>query len=421
MSTPMTASTASSADSTVMVTSNSPEGSTQPSAESGRVETGGKRESGTSGIVIGAAVGGVCVCIVLVLFIISYVRRRPTQRVKMGEMSIEFYNPLASALFQSLQVIVERHRVRLIREIGEGNFGDVYLGEVLPGALGEPVLPPFVAVKVLNAHARSKEFEREARTLALLGESEHVVKYLGEVSVGAPQYLLLEIMEKGNLLDYLVASKSGTPLLVQADLIRFAFHVSLGMKDVAAAGFVHGDLAARNILINSHGVCKVGDFGLARENLYVCSTTHAVARPVRWMAPETLSEGRLTTQSDVWSFGVLMWEIFTLGGTPYRSKALNLGESADVLSYLEKGGRLPPPEMAPYDCVRLMKECWLWDPSLRPKFTTIARNLEVENGKPVIPDYLIPSKVSDYVRGRSRGLGVGTSNQPHTHVGRRGV
>ncbi|KAL9972286.1 hypothetical protein ACROYT_G018569 [Oculina patagonica] len=150
------------------------------------------------------------------------------------------------------------------------------------------------------------------------------------------------------------------------------YQVSRGMAFLASKKCVHRDLAARNILVGDNYVMKIADFGLARDiykdDLYVKKTQGLL--PVKWMAPESLFDKVYTEKTDIWSFGILLWETFTLGGTPYPGLP-----TEQLLDYLSEGKRMDIPAKCPLEVYTIMRDCWLHDPDQRPHFVTLNEHL----------------------------------------------
>nr|XP_006815660.1 PREDICTED: tyrosine-protein kinase receptor Tie-1-like [Saccoglossus kowalevskii] len=184
-------------------------------------------------------------------------------------------------------------------------------------------------------------------------------------------------MAMGNLWKFLKHSKKdGYPVyeniygetknLKHSDLIRFAYQVAMGMAYLEQKQCIHRDLAARNVLLDGEYNCKIADFGLARD-VEVYHVTLQDRLPRKWMAIESLCRGVFTIKSDVWSFGVLLWEIATLGATPYAGNT-----SDEILIFLERGNRLRKPKHCEHALYALMRKCWCEDPSARPSFEKLS-------------------------------------------------
>ncbi|KAK4337127.1 hypothetical protein RND71_043886 [Anisodus tanguticus] len=189
-------------------------------------------------------------------------------------------------------------------------------------------------------------------------------------------------MSNGNLLDYLRNCNRNE--VYPTVLMYMATQISYAMEYLESRNFIHRDLAARNCLVGENHTIKVADFGLARlmkeDNTY---TAHAGAKfPIKWTAPEGLAYNKFSTKSDVWAFGVLLWEIATYGMSPYPGVEL-----VDVYHMLESGYRMECPVGCPNEVYELMKECWQWDPNSRPTFKEIKESLEfIFNGIEIIEE-----------------------------------
>ncbi|XP_070273639.1 proto-oncogene tyrosine-protein kinase ROS isoform X1 [Myotis yumanensis] len=268
--------------------------------------------------------------------------------------------------------------------LGSGAFGEVYEGtavDILGAGSGETK----VAVKTLKKGSTDQEKIEFLKEAYLMSKFNHpnILKQLGVCLLNEPQYIILELMEGGDLLTYLRKARMTTfhgPLLTLVDLVDLCVDISKGCVYLEQLHFIHRDLAARNCLVsvkdysNPSRVVKIGDFGLARDiykNDYYRKRGEGLL-PVRWMAPESLMDGIFTTQSDVWSFGILIWEILTLGHQPYPAHS-----NLDVLNYVQSGGRLEPPRNCPDDLWNLMTQCWAQEPDQRPTFHKIQDQLQL--------------------------------------------
>ncbi|XP_038066572.1 angiopoietin-1 receptor-like [Patiria miniata] len=257
--------------------------------------------------------------------------------------------------------------------LGKGNYGEVRDGAVMVG--GEVSK---AAIKTLMANSSENDrqnFMEEFRTLTKVGRHPNVVGILGACQHEDILYVALEFMPNGDLRTYLRNARSlgddDQSTLSSEKLIQFALDVARGMQHVDAVGVIHRDLAARNILLDSQLVAKVSDFGLSRaEDIYVQMSRTRV--PTRWLSLESLASKTYTSKSDVWSFGILLWEIATLGATPYEDI-----KSKDLLSRLQSGYRMPKPTNCDNEIHTLMLMCWQEDPDNRPHFKSLVTHLKI--------------------------------------------
>ena len=258
---------------------------------------------------------------------------------------------------------ISRSSVELLDELGRGAFGLVYKGimrEVasMPGYL--------VAVKSLHSSAGGSDRQELLEEAAIMAQFSHknVVSLVGVVTVGKPLLVVLEFMEHGSLKGYLEKND-----VDEKTKVLFAGDVAAGLDHVHSKGFVHRDVAARNILIDSSRRCKVADFGLARdtaEDTYYRSRGGQL--PVRWSAPEALEDRKFNMATDVWAFGVTAYEIWTKAATPYEG-----WHNQKVWVQVSAGYRLPLPAGCEQDVYETMLSCWEADGHKRPTFATLVR------------------------------------------------
>ncbi|TKR69181.1 hypothetical protein L596_021368 [Steinernema carpocapsae] len=218
-----------------------------------------------------------------------------------------------------------------------------------------------VAVKMLHkhtGHANRVDILNEIDFMKKLGFHPHVLNMIGCVTNVYNPLLVVEFCSKGDLLHLLRHQRTGQheveDNLCLKDLISFSWQVSDGMSYLSSRNFIHRDVAARNVLITSNNTAKIGDFGLCRYTTEALYTTRGGKLPIKWMAPESLKMFEFSLKSDIWSFAVLLYEIFTLGDAPYFSI-----QPTDMMKYLEDGNRLEKPEICPAEIYDLMSECWL--------------------------------------------------------------
>ncbi|KAF2358869.1 Fibronectin type III [Trinorchestia longiramus] len=266
---------------------------------------------------------------------------------------------------------VSQHNVTREKFLGSGAFGEVFEGRT-SGITG---LPPGgkVAIKMLRKGATETEkceFLKEAQLMSHF-QHEHILRLLAICDDHDPFFLVLELMEGGDLLSHLRSNRAanGGRGLSLEELATMCVDVARGCQYLEELHFVHRDLAARNCLVSSADprsrIVKIGDFGLARDiykNDYYRKEGEGML-PVRWMSPESLTDGVFTSHSDVWAFGVLLWEIMTLGQQPYPART-----NLEVMHYVRAGGRLSLPPNCPLQVEALMEKCWNFSPEERPRF-----------------------------------------------------
>lgn len=253
----------------------------------------------------------------------------------------------------------------LNRILGEGFFGEVYEG-VYTNHKGEKIN---VAVKTCKKDCtldNKEKFMSEAVIMKNL-DHPHIVKLMGIIEE-EPTWIIMELYPYGELGHYLERNKNSLKVLT---LVLYSLQICKAMAYLESINCVHRDIAVRNILVASPECVKLGDFGLSRyiedEEYYKASVTRL---PIKWMSPESINFRRFTTASDVWMFAVCMWEILSFGKQPFFWL-----ENKDVIGVLEKGDRLPKPDLCPPILYTLMTRCWDYDPSDRPRFTELVCSL----------------------------------------------
>ncbi|XP_033636580.1 hepatocyte growth factor receptor-like [Asterias rubens] len=256
--------------------------------------------------------------------------------------------------------------------IGKGHFGEVRDGVVK--VKGDLCRAAIKKLKESATYIDRDNFLEELKTMTLHGSHPNLVKILGACQHEGILYVAMEYLSNGDLRCYLRKARSmeddGQASLSPQKLLQFALDVAKGMQHLAAYGVIHRDLAARNILLDDNLVAKVSDFGLSRgEDVYVQTSKTRV--PTRWLSLESLTHQTYTSKSDVWSFGILLWEIATLGGTPYPGI-----KTQSLTSRLENGYRMPKPDNSDDKIYEVMLQCWQEDPNSRPSFKKLVTDLE---------------------------------------------
>uniref|UniRef100_A0A1A8FRT3 receptor protein-tyrosine kinase n=1 Tax=Nothobranchius korthausae TaxID=1143690 RepID=A0A1A8FRT3_9TELE len=322
-------------------------------------------------LIAAGIIGGLFVIVILALSIAVYVRRKSIKKKRalrrfLETELVEPLTPSGTAPNQAQLRILKETELKRVKILGSGAFGTVYKGIWVPE--GETVKIP-VAIKILNETTGPKanvEFMDEALIMASM-EHPHLVRLLG-VCLSPTIQLVTQLMPHGCLLDYVHEHKDniGSQLL-----LNWCVQIAKGMMYLEDRRLVHRDLAARNVLVKSPNHIKIADFGLARlldthEKEY-SADGGKVGMPVKWMALECIHYRKFTHQSDVWSYGVTIWELMTFGGKPYDG--IPTREIPDIL---EKGERLPQPPICTIDVYMVMVKCWMIDADSRPKFKELA-------------------------------------------------
>ncbi|KAF2880458.1 hypothetical protein ILUMI_25706 [Ignelater luminosus] len=267
--------------------------------------------------------------------------------------------------------------VAFVEELGEGAFGKVYKGE-LKTKSGKII----VAVKSLKENASAKTQADFQREIELISELKHpnIICLLGVVIKQEPMCMLFEYMSEGDLHEFLITnSPNEGKSLTQHQFLHIAMQIAQGMDYLSENHYVHRDLAARNCLVSKDLVVKISDFGLSRD-MYSCDYYRVQSKsllPVRWMPPESILYGKFTTESDIWSYGVVLWEIYSYGLQPYYGY-----NNQEVISMIRSRKLLPCPDACPSYCYVLMVECWAELAMRRPSFSEIVHRLKMwkQNG-----------------------------------------
>lgn len=260
---------------------------------------------------------------------------------------------------------LERSNITVGDIIGEGQFGDVHTGTFCSRD-GSNVPVAIKTCKVESELAMAEKFLEEAYIMQQF-DHPHIIKLIGICSE-SPIWIVMELARYGEMRAYLQNNKDKLNL---ATLVLYAFQLSTALSYLESKKFVHRDIAARNVLVYSHDCVKLADFGLSRwveEQSYYKASKGKL--PIKWMAPESINFRRFTSASDVWMFGVCMWEILMLGVKPFQGIKNN-----DVIKRIDNGERLALPPNCPPRLYSLMSMCWTYEPSKRPSFKDIKEAL----------------------------------------------
>ncbi|XP_055029297.2 insulin-like growth factor 1a receptor isoform X2 [Misgurnus anguillicaudatus] len=326
------------------------------------------------------------VALVLLLAVVTVAifvtKKRNSDRLGNGvlyaSVNPEYFSPFEMYVPDEWEVA--REKITMCRELGQGSFGMVYEGIAKGVVKDEPETR--VAIKTVNESASMRErieFLNEASVMKEFN-CHHVVRLLGVVSQGQPTLVIMELMTRGDLKSYLRSLRSNEGSSSQAlpplkKMIQMAGEIADGMAYLNANKFVHRDLAARNCMVAEDFTVKIGDFGMTRD-IYETDYYRKGGKgllPVRWMSPESLKDGVFTTNSDVWSFGVVLWEIATLAEQPYQGMS-----NEQVLRFVMEGGLLDKPDNCPDMLFELMRMCWQYNPKMRPSFLEIISSIKEE-------------------------------------------
>lgn len=279
--------------------------------------------------------------------------RKPLSKV--GDQPT-YVNPKA---FQEAGWVIPAKDLKMGESLGKGEFADVHQAEYK----GE-----LVAVKTLKEDGPAAQALLEEASVMTSLQHINLVSLRGICISNGRLCLVTEYMSQGSLVEYL--RSRGRQQITKKSLFFFSKDVCSGMAYLESRKFVHRDLAARNVLLNDDCVAKVADFGLARDQNHYDKLGGKL--PIKWSAPETLNKGKLSSRSDVWSFGVLLWELYSYGRVPYPRIQLD-----QVQKLVEQGYRMEMPEGCPIKIFAIMKDCWMFNPESRPTFAALLTRLKV--------------------------------------------
>uniref|UniRef100_A0A8D3C1H7 Receptor protein-tyrosine kinase n=1 Tax=Scophthalmus maximus TaxID=52904 RepID=A0A8D3C1H7_SCOMX len=335
---------------------------------------------------IAAAVGGVVLFFILLALLVFYLKRQKKlkrketmRRILQEHELVEPLTPSGASPNQAQMRILKETELKKLRVLGAGAFGTVYKGVWAPD--GENVKIP-VAIKVLRENTSpkaNKEILDEAYVMAGVA-SPYVCRLLG-ICLTSTVQLVTQLMPYGCLLDYVRENKDH---IGSQFLLNWCVQIAKGMSYLEEVRLVHRDLAARNVLVKNPNHVKITDFGLARLLDIDETEYHADGGkvPIKWMALESILHRRFTHQSDVWSYGVTVWELMTFGAKPY-----DMIPAREIPEVLEGGERLPQPLICTIDVYMIMVKCWMIDPESRPKFKNLVNDFSVMARDP--PRYVV--------------------------------
>ncbi|XP_073844464.1 anaplastic lymphoma kinase isoform X3 [Musca autumnalis] len=288
---------------------------------------------------------------------------------------------------------VARESLRLVKALGQGAFGEVYQG-LYRHRDGDAVEMP-VAVKTLPEMSTRQAEEDFLMEAAIMAKFNHpnMVHLIGVCFDRHPRFIVLELLAGGDLKNFLREGRHKperpSPLTMK-DLVFCALDVAKGCRYMESQRFIHRDIAARNCLLSSKGpgrVVKIADFGMARDiyrSDYYRKGGKAML-PIKWMPPEAFLDGIFTSKTDVWSFGVLLWEVFSLGLMPYTGLP-----NPEVMQLVTNGGRLGTPPGCPPVIYKIMADCWNPTPEDRPTFSSLLERLKAVTEDPAVMNAPLP-------------------------------
>lgn len=344
-----------------------------------------QKKTGT-GTTVAITVGGVFLFLILLALLVFYLRRQKhhkrketMRRILQEHELVEPLTPSGAMPNQAQMRILKETELKKLRVLGSGAFGTVYKGIWAPD--GENVKIP-VAIKVLRENTSpkaNKEILDEAYVMAGVA-SPYVCRLLG-ICLTSTVQLVTQLMPYGCLLDYVKENKDR---IGSQYLLNWCIQIAKGMSYLEDVRLVHRDLAARNVLVKNPNHVKITDFGLARLLDIDETEYHADGGkvPIKWMALESILHRKFTHQSDVWSYGVTVWELMTFGMKPY-----DLIPAREIPDLLERGDRLPQPFICTEDVYMIMVNCWMIDPDSRPRFKELVEDFTIMARDP--PRYVV--------------------------------
>uniref|UniRef100_A0A673WYV4 receptor protein-tyrosine kinase n=1 Tax=Salmo trutta TaxID=8032 RepID=A0A673WYV4_SALTR len=336
-----------------------------------------------STVLLVSVVGSVVLLLILISAFVISRRNRPSSA---GQNALNV--PLPSSFLSGVRIYIDPFTyedpnqavrefakeidascIKIEKVIGIGEFGEVCSGRLkMPGKR-----EICVAIKTLKAGYTDKQRRDFLSEASIMGQFDHpnIIHLEGVVTKCKPVMIITEYMENGSL-DAFLRKNDGRFTVIQ--LVGILRGIASGMKYLSDMSYVHRDLAARNILVNSNLVCKVSDFGMSRvleDDPEAAYTTRGGKIPIRWTAPEAIAYRKFTSASDVWSYGIVMWEVMSYGERPYWDMS-----NQDVIKAIDEGYRLPSPMDCPVALHQLMLDCWQRERGDRPKFGQIVNMLD---------------------------------------------
>lgn len=342
----------------------------------------------------GAVAGGLIVAFIVIALVSMVLYRRRVQHIKMR--AFDFRAKCEEIILNGgldLEIDIDklprelkRSHVTMVAKIGAGAFGEVWKGMLDESSVGG--VPGYLVAIKTSKEVKgdgADELTKEATVMAQIDPHKNLVSLIGVVTSGPPLLLLLSFCEQGSLLSHARKAKDAGQPLGLAIKLTVAEGVALGMAHLADSHLIHRDLASRNVLIDSTGVAKVADFGLSRMmaidqsgadvnsdgNYEEYYQSHGGAFAVRWTAPEAIETMKFTIASDVWSYGVVLLELFTDGARPYGDDV----DNPAVIKLVLGGGRAKKPHACPAAAYSLMLDCWAQEPHDRPSFSDLSSRL----------------------------------------------
>nr|KAF6366198.1 FER tyrosine kinase [Pipistrellus kuhlii] len=281
-----------------------------------------------------------------------------TKKVITKKSGVVLLNPIA----KDKKWVLSHEDVTLGELLGKGNFGEVYKG-ILKDKTA-------VAVKTCKEDVPQElkmKFLQEAKILKQY-DHPNIVKLIGVCTQRQPIYIIMELIPGGDFLSYLRKKKDE---IKPKQLVKFSLDAACGMAYLESKNCIHRDLAARNCLVSENNILKISDFGMSRqEEGGVYSSSGLKQIPIKWTAPEALNYGRYSSESDVWSFGILLWETFSFGVCPYPGMT-----NQQAREQVERGYRMSAPQNCPEEIFKIMVRCWDYKPENRPRFSDLQKEL----------------------------------------------